>query len=182
MYSVKPVFFFSPPRPSLYFCVMHCSSGSGCLYKANVMREREETRLESFMTRFPNLTHPSSPLGVCWETEAHFGTSRALRRRPGRSDGAESHAALFLAPPQRRLGQLHGLLPTLREGWTDRRTPSLYSFLLPPPPLRLVHWNAGSYLNAHLPGRCFNVDCCIIHFFFLSLPPSAHSYQPSLSG
>lgn len=45
MYSVKPVFFFlPPPRPPLYFCVMHCSSGSGCLYKANVMRERESER------------------------------------------------------------------------------------------------------------------------------------------
>lgn len=158
---------------------MHCSSGSGCLYKANVMREREreETRLESFMTRFPNLIHPSSPLGVCWETEAHFGTSRALRRRPGRSDGAESHASL--APPQRRLGQLHGH-PSLAphpergiDGQTDAVT-VLISFAPPSGTLECC-----SYLNAHLPGRCFNVDCCIIHFF--SLPSTFCSLMPAFS-
>lgn len=130
MYSVKPVFFFF--IPPLYFRVMHCSSTSGCLYKANMMRERES---------FPNLTHSSSPLSVCRETEAcermnvHSSSSPRYLKPP--LDGQTAVALTVLIP---------------------------FAFSLPPPGT----FECCSYLKAHLP-RCFNVDCCIMHLFSLLL-------------
>lgn len=140
MYSVKPIF-FSPP---LYFCVMHCSSTSGCLYKANTIREKETCFLIS-----PILPHPS----LC----------------AGRCDGAESRAFLFIATVMSQPAA--GLEPPRRcldRGLNRRSLPSLYSFrwLFPSPP---GTFECCSYLNAHLPRRCFNVDCCIRHLF----PPSS---------